>query len=120
MAIQLLLCGVLPPGLVQHCSQHSCVVAVKLFLHTFNERPCSASIQLYQHGYVTLYYSKGLKLAVSVRDRDEGQRLTEDCYNTFLNYVVSLYSEPYVFAYLTRGSQPEVCLHPLGPVCRIS
>ena len=30
-AVQLLLCGVLPPGLVQFCSQHSCVVAVKLF-----------------------------------------------------------------------------------------
>ena len=24
-------CGVLPPGLVQHSSQHSCEVAVKLF-----------------------------------------------------------------------------------------
>ena len=34
MAVQLLLCGVLPPGLVQYCSQHSCVVAVKLFLHS--------------------------------------------------------------------------------------
>ena len=28
--------GVLPPGLVQNCSQHSCEVAVKLFLHTFS------------------------------------------------------------------------------------
>ena len=36
VAIQLLLCGVLPPGLVQYCSQYSCVVAVKLFLHTFS------------------------------------------------------------------------------------
>ena len=35
VAVQLLLCGVLPPGLVQYCSQHSCVIAVKLFLHTF-------------------------------------------------------------------------------------
>ena len=26
-----MLCGVLPQGLVQYCSQHSCVVAVKLF-----------------------------------------------------------------------------------------
>ena len=34
--LQLLLCGVLPPGLVQYCSQHSCVVTVKLFLHTFS------------------------------------------------------------------------------------
>ena len=33
---KLLLCGVLPPGLVQYCLQHSCVVAVKLFLHTFS------------------------------------------------------------------------------------
>ena len=36
VAVQLLLCGVLPPGLVQYCSQHSCVVAVKLFLHMFS------------------------------------------------------------------------------------
>ena len=36
MAVQLLLCRVLPPGLVQYCSQHSCVIAVKLFLHTFS------------------------------------------------------------------------------------
>ena len=28
--------GVLPPGLVQYCSQYSCVVAVKLFLHPFS------------------------------------------------------------------------------------
>ena len=31
VAVQMLLCGVLPPGLVKYCSQHSCVVAVKLF-----------------------------------------------------------------------------------------
>ena len=31
MAVQLVICGVLPPGFVQNCSQHSCVVAVKLF-----------------------------------------------------------------------------------------
>ena len=30
VAVQLLLCGVLPPWLVQYCSLHSCVVAVKL------------------------------------------------------------------------------------------
>ena len=35
VAVQLLLCGVLPPGLIQYCSQHSCVVAVKLFLQPF-------------------------------------------------------------------------------------
>ena len=35
VAVQLLLCRVLSPGLVQYCSQHSCVVAAKLFLHTF-------------------------------------------------------------------------------------
>ena len=33
VAIQLLFCGVLPPGLVQYYSQYSCVIAVKLFLH---------------------------------------------------------------------------------------
>ena len=33
VTVQLLVCGVLSPGLVQYCSQHSCVVAVKLFLH---------------------------------------------------------------------------------------
>ena len=32
VAVQLLFCGVLLPGTVQYCSQHSCVVAVKLFL----------------------------------------------------------------------------------------
>ena len=36
VAVQLLLCGVLPPGLVQYCSQPSCAIAVKLFLHTFS------------------------------------------------------------------------------------
>ena len=44
VAVYLLLCGVLPPGLVQYYSQHSYVVAVKLFLHTFSYRPCCASI----------------------------------------------------------------------------
>ena len=33
--MQLLLCGVLPPGPVQYCSQHYCVVAVKLFSRRF-------------------------------------------------------------------------------------
>ena len=28
VAVQLVSCGVLPPGLVQDCSQHSCVIAV--------------------------------------------------------------------------------------------
>ena len=50
VAVQQLLCGVLFAGLVQYCSQHSRVVVVKLFLHTFSQRPCSASIQQYQHG----------------------------------------------------------------------
>ena len=36
VAVQLLLCGVQSPGLVQYCSQHSCVIAVKLFLHPFS------------------------------------------------------------------------------------
>ena len=36
VAIQLLLCGVLPPGLVQYYSQHSCEIAVNLFLRTFS------------------------------------------------------------------------------------
>ena len=34
VVVRLLPSGVLPPGLVQYCSQHSCVVAAKLFLHT--------------------------------------------------------------------------------------
>ena len=33
VAIQQLLCVVLPPGLVQYCSQHYYIVADKLFLH---------------------------------------------------------------------------------------
>ena len=36
IVVQLLLCGLLLPGLVQYCLQHSIVVAVKLFLHTFS------------------------------------------------------------------------------------
>ena len=36
VAVQVLLCGVLPPGIVQYCSQHFCVVAVKLFLYPFS------------------------------------------------------------------------------------
>ena len=36
VAVLLLLCWVLPPGLVQYCSQHSCVAAVKIFLHVFS------------------------------------------------------------------------------------
>ena len=32
MAAQLVSCGVLPPGLVQDCLQHSCVIAVQLLL----------------------------------------------------------------------------------------
>ena len=36
VAVQLLLCWVLPPGLFQYCSQYSCIVAVKLFLHPFS------------------------------------------------------------------------------------
>ena len=31
VTVQLLFCGVLPPGLVQYCSQHSCVIGIKLF-----------------------------------------------------------------------------------------
>ena len=34
--VQLLLFWVLPPGLVQYCSQHSCVIAFKLLLHPFS------------------------------------------------------------------------------------
>ena len=41
---KLLLSRVLFPGLVQYCSQYSCVIAVKLFLHPFSYRPCGASI----------------------------------------------------------------------------
>ena len=36
VAVHLLLCWELPPGFVQYCSQHSCVVAVQLFLHKFS------------------------------------------------------------------------------------
>ena len=49
VAVQLVLCGVLPPGLVQHCSQHSCVIAVQLLLEPFFQRPSGASIQQYRH-----------------------------------------------------------------------
>ena len=35
VAVQMLFCGVLPPGLVQYSSRHSCVIAVKLFSKRF-------------------------------------------------------------------------------------
>ena len=40
MVEQLLFCGVLLPGLVQYRSQHSCLIAVKLFLLSFVSMPC--------------------------------------------------------------------------------
>ena len=36
VAVQLLLCGVLPSGLVQYRLHHSCVITIKVFLHTFS------------------------------------------------------------------------------------
>ena len=36
VAVQLLLCEVLPSGPVQYCSQHSCVVAIKPLLQPFS------------------------------------------------------------------------------------
>ena len=49
VSIQLLLCGMLPPGLVQYSLQHSCATAIKLSLHILSQRPCGASIQQYWH-----------------------------------------------------------------------
>ena len=49
MAVQLAPCGVLLPGPVQYCSQHSCIIAVELFLQPFSQCPSSASIQQYRH-----------------------------------------------------------------------
>ena len=49
VAVQLVPCRVLPPGLVQYCSQHSCVIAVQLLLQPFSQRPGSASIQQYRY-----------------------------------------------------------------------
>ena len=37
MAIQLAPCGVLLPGPVQYCSQHSCIIAVGLLLQPFSQ-----------------------------------------------------------------------------------
>ena len=45
MGRKLLLYGVLPPGFVQYCSQHSCVVAVKLF----SIRLVSVHVTQYRH-----------------------------------------------------------------------
>ena len=36
VAVQLLFCEALPSWLFQYCSQHSCVIAVKFFLHWFS------------------------------------------------------------------------------------
>ena len=49
MAVQLAPCGVLLPGPVQYCSQHSCIIAVELLLQPFSQHPSSASIQQYRH-----------------------------------------------------------------------
>ena len=49
VAVQLALCGVLLPGPVQYCSQHSCIIAVEILLQPFSQRPSSASIQQYRH-----------------------------------------------------------------------
>ena len=49
MAVQLTPCGVLLPGPVQYCSQHSCIIAVELLLQLFSQHPSSASIQQYRH-----------------------------------------------------------------------
>ena len=53
-------CGVLLPGPVQYCSQHSCIIAVELLLQLFSQRPSSASIQQYQH-------DRSLRFILSVR-----------------------------------------------------
>ena len=49
VAVQLVPCGAFPPGLVQYCLQHSCVIAVQLLLLPFSQRPSSASIQQYRY-----------------------------------------------------------------------
>ena len=51
VAVYLMPCGVLPPGFVQFCSQHSCVIAIQLLLQPFCKRPSSASLQQYRHNY---------------------------------------------------------------------
>ena len=63
--VQLLLCGMLPPGFVQYSSQHSYAIAVKLFLHTLSQHSDGASIQQYRHDCClvkncTLFYLIGL------------------------------------------------------------
>ena len=63
VAVQLVLCGVLPPGLVQYCLQHSCVIAVQLLLQPFCQHPSSASIQQYRHDHAW----KKLHFILSVR-----------------------------------------------------
>ena len=35
VAVQLVSCGVLLPGLVQDCTQHYCVIAIQLLLQPF-------------------------------------------------------------------------------------
>ena len=62
VAVQLVPCGVLSSGLVQYCSQHSCVVAVQPFLQLFSQRPCSASIQQKQNDHRHLTSSSSFYL----------------------------------------------------------
>ena len=68
VAIQLQLCRVLSPGLVQYCSQHSCVIAVSFFssrfvsvkkkkkkktIATFNTYPCSIQVRVKNVGAIS-------------------------------------------------------------------
>ena len=87
VAVQLL-CGVLSLGLVRYCSQHSCVVAVKLFLHTFSYRPCSASISiLINYYFVWLGLSN---LFVSQNPRELSVSFSRTEYGLCINHLFVL------------------------------
>ena len=63
VAVQLVPCGVFPPGLVQYCSQRSCVIAIQLLLQPFSQRLFSASIQQ----FITQLWVKQYNMPFSTR-----------------------------------------------------
>ena len=52
VAVQLLFCGVLPPEVVQYCSQNSCFIVVKFFIN----KMCLQIIYIYIYIYIYIIY----------------------------------------------------------------
>ena len=85
VAVQLVSCGVLTPGLVQYCSRHSCVIAVQFLLQPFSQRSSSASIQQYRYS-CCLEESKKKKTVLTkrfflcIQNKKKQQSVTLRCF----------------------------------------